>query len=147
MDYPDWVALDDPNILWLNTAFLFVASIFYQQAKTAVQKNNGGKVRVALVMAGVFTLCFLAGQYWAWQDIHDKGLFLHTNPANAFFYVLTGVHAVHILGGLWVWTISTVKAWSGIDSYKIRTTVELCTLYWHFLLLIWLIMFYLLLDT
>lgn len=147
MEYPDWIALDDPNILWLNTIFLFIASIFYQQAKTAVQRNNEGKVRVALIMAGVFTFCFLAGQYWAWQQMHDQGMFLYSNPANAFFYVLTGVHAIHILGGLWVWASSSIKAWSGVEAYKIRTTVELCTLYWHFLLLIWLIMFYLLLDT
>ena len=147
MDYPDWVQLSDPKILWLNTALLFLASIFYQLAKTAAQRSNEGKIRVNLVMAGVFTFCFLAGQLWAWQQMHDQGLFLHTNPAYAFFYVLTGVHAIHILGGLWVWARSTIKAWSGVEAYKIRTTVELCTLYWHFLLLIWLIMFYLLLET
>ena len=96
MEYPDWIALDDPNILWLNTIFLFIASIFYQQAKTAVQRSNEGKVRIALVMAGVFTFCFLAGQYWAWQQMHEQGMFLYSNPANAFFYVLTGVHAIHI---------------------------------------------------
>ena len=147
MDYPDWIILNDPKILWVNTFLLVLASIFYQRAKNAAQRNEEGGIRVGLVMAGVFTFCFLAGQVWAWQQLQDQGLFLHSNPANAFFYVLTGAHVIHILGGLWVWARSTIKAWTGVEAYKIRLSVELCTLYWHFLLLIWLLMFYLLLST
>lgn len=147
MEFPDWAALNDPQILWLNTGLLILASIFFQKTKTAAQRSEAGGVRVGLMMAGVFTFCFLAGQLWAWQQIHDQGLFLYSNPANAFFYVLTGLHAIHILGGLWVWGRTTIKVWSGVEVYKIRLSVELCTLYWHFLLLIWLLIFYLLLDT
>ena len=147
MDYPDWVVLSDPQILWLNTGFLVLASIFYQRAKTAAQRNQERGIRIGLILAGVFTFCFLAGQILAWQQLLDQGMYLYTNPANAFFYVLTGAHVIHILGGLWVWARSTIKAWSGVEAYKIRMSVELCTLYWHFLLLIWLLIFYLLLDT
>ncbi len=147
MEYPDWAALNDPQILWVNTGLLILASVFFQRAKTAAQRGEEGGVRVSLVLAGVFTFSFLAGQLWAWQQIHDQGLFLTSNPANAFFYVLTGLHALHIIGGLWVWAKSTAKIWSGVELYKVRLSVELCTLYWHFLLLLWLIMFYLLLST
>jgi cytochrome c oxidase subunit III len=147
MEYPDWVPLDDPQILWINTVLLILASIFFQQAKNAAQRNDEGGIRVGLVMAGMFTFCFLYGQYWAWQQIHDQGLFIYSNPANAFFYVLTGVHALHIIGGLWVWARSTMKVWSGQEASAVKSSVELCTLYWHFLLVVWLMMFYLLLST
>lgn len=147
MEYPDWVSLDDPQILWINTVFLILASVFYQYAKTSAQKNKEGGIRIGLVMAGLFTGCFLYGQYWAWQHLNDQGFFIYSNPANAFFYVLTSMHALHILGGLWVWGRSTIKVWTGADAASMRLSVELCTAYWHFLLVLWLIMFYLLLST
>ncbi len=147
MDYPDWVALDDPKILWVNTVFLILASLFYQYAKSSAHKSNEGGIRVGLIMAGLFTCCFLYGQYWAWQHLNDQGFFIFSNPANAFFYVLTSMHAIHILGGLWVWGRSTIKVWSGADAASMKLSVELCTAYWHFLLVLWLIMFYLLLST
>ena len=147
MEYPDWVPLDDPKILWVNTILLILASVFFQIAKTSAQRDEISGIRVGLVLAGMFTFCFLYGQYWAWQHINDQGLFIHTNPANAFFYVLTSLHALHIIGGLWVWARSTIKVWTGADAKTVKLTVELCTVYWHFLLLLWLIMFYLLLST
>ena len=147
MEYPDWVPLDDPQILWINSILLILASIFYQQAKNAAQQKEEGGIRVGLVLAGMFTFCFLYGQFWAWQHIHDQGLFIYSNPANAFFYVLTGLHALHIIGGLWVWARSTAKVWLGAEADEVKSSVELCTLYWHFLLVLWLIMFYLLLST
>ena len=147
MEYPDWVALDDPKILWVNTVLLILASLFFQKAKNSAQRYEISGIRVGLVLAGMFTFCFLYGQYWAWQYIHDQGLFIYSNPANAFFYVLTSLHALHIVGGLWAWGSSTVKAWTSDDVTTVRSTVELCTVYWHFLLVLWLIMFYLLLST
>ncbi len=147
MEYPDWATLNDPQILWLNTLFLIFGSVFFQKAKLAAQRSEESGARIGLIMAGFFTFCFLAGQLWAWQEIHDQGKFLYSNPANAFFYILTGLHALHIIGGLWVWGNSTIKVWSGVELYKVRLSIELCTLYWHFLLLIWLLMFYLLLST
>ncbi len=146
-EYPDWAALNDPDILWLSTLLLLLASVFYQKASNAAKRSEESGIRVGLVMAGVFTFCFLAGQVWAWQIIHEQGAFLASNPANAFFYILTGLHALHILGGLWVWGRSTIKVWSGEEAYKVRLSVELCSVYWHFLLVLWLIMFYLLLST
>ncbi len=70
-----------------------------------------------------------------------------TNPANAFFYLLTAVHGVHLLGGLWVWARSTTKVWTGAEADSVRLSIELCTVYWHFLLLVWIVMFGVLLST
>jgi cytochrome c oxidase subunit 3 len=61
--------------------------------------------------------------------------------------LLTATHAVHILGGLWVWSRTLFKLQSNIELRKVRTAVELCTIYWHFLLLVWLVLFALLLST
>jgi len=100
------------------------------------------------VITGVLTLGFVLGQFIAWQQLQNSGQFITSNPANAFFYFLTGAHAVHILGGLYVWARATVKVVLGTGNAEaIRRSIELCTIYWHFLLLVWLVLFGLLLST
>ena len=69
------------------------------------------------------------------------------NPANAFFYVLTAVHGLHMLGGLLVWGRSAIRVWRGAGAESVRLSVELCTVYWHFLLLVWAVLFGILLST
>ena len=90
---------------------------------------------------------FLFGQVATWQQLVDGGYFLTTNPANAFFYLLTAVHGLHLLGGLYVWGRSLQRVWSGADADTVRLNIELCTIYWHFLLLVWVVVFGLLLST
>lgn len=147
MEYGDWTPLIEPGILWINTGFLILASIFFQIARNAVIKSQVKKVKSNLLIAGIFTFTFIAGQIWAWQDLHDAGYFLTSNPANSFFYVLTAIHALHIFGGLWVWSKTVFKLQNKTEVQKLRMSVELCTIYWHFLLLVWLVLFALLLST
>ena len=90
---------------------------------------------------------FIAGQLIAWQQLVGSGYFLAANPANAFFYVLTALHGVHLLGGLVAWGRTAQKVWRGSDMQAVRLSVELCAIYWHFLLILWLVLFYLLLST
>jgi len=75
------------------------------------------------------------------------GYFAATNPANAFFFLVTALHAVHLLGGLVAWVRTSAKLRRGDALDKVRLSVELCTIYWHFLLIIWLLLFVLLLFT
>ena len=70
------------------------------------------------------------------------------NPANAFFYLLTGVHGLHLLGGLFVWARTLMRMTRlDVKPADLRLSVELCTVYWHFLLLVWLILFAVLSST
>ena len=71
-----------------------------------------------------------------------------SNPAVAFFYLLTAVHGLHLLGGLFVWGKTVTRmARPGAELIDVRSSVELCTVYWHFLLLVWLVLFAVLLST
>jgi len=147
MDYGDWTPLIEPGVLWANTFMLIMASVFFQRARNAAMRYQSKNIKTNLLIAGLFTFAFIAGQFWAWQSLYDAGYFLTSNPANSFFYVLTAIHALHILGGLWVWSKTTIKLQNNIDAHKVRVSVELCTIYWHFLLLVWLVLFALLLST
>lgn len=147
MEFGDWKPLPEPGILWLNTGLLILGSVFFQRARNAVIRNQENAVKTNLLMAGLFTFAFIAGQLWAWQGLQNAGYFLTSNPANAFFYVLTTVHALHIFGGLWVWSKTIFKLQNKVEVHRVRMSVELCTIYWHFLLLVWLVLFALLLST
>ncbi len=100
-----------------------------------------------LLAAGGFTFAFLAGQFWAWQQLNASGAFTLANPAYAFFLLLTALHGIHLLGGLWVWARATARVLRGAEVEKVRLSVELCTVYWHFLLLVWAVLFAVLLNT
>ena len=147
MDYGDWTPVTEPGVLWLNTGLLIFASIYFQIARNAAINNQVKKVKSNLIIAGLFTFSFISGQLLAWQDLYQAGYFFSSNPANSFFYVLTAIHALHILGGLWVWSKSVFKLQNKVEVQNIRVSVELCAIYWHFLLLVWLVLLALLLST
>ena len=144
MELPDWRSMPEPILLWLNTLVLFLASVVLQWTRLQLDSGQIRRIRVGLLLGGLLSLAFILGQLSAWQSLHSGGYFLYSNPANAFFYVLTGIHALHLVGGLWVWTRASLRVWWGGNPDKIRLSVELCTTYWHFLLLVWLVLFALL---
>lgn len=137
MDEADWTNLALPKVLWLNTAVLVIASAAMQWTLVAARRGQADVVRMGLASGGVFSFAFLAGQVWAWQQLNASGHYSATNPAYAFFILLTAVHGIHLLGGLAVWARATVRAVRGADFNKVRLSVELCTVYWHFLLVVW----------
>jgi len=147
MEGADWTTLAVPNGLWLNTGALILSSIAMQWTQVAARRGRIDGVRRGLIAGGVLTFCFLAGQLWVWQQMNASSYFLTSNPANAFFYLLTAVHGLHLLGGLWVWGKTTAKVSRGAAVGEVRLSVELCTVYWHYLLLVWLVLFALLLTT
>jgi cytochrome c oxidase subunit 3 len=138
----DWRPLPASKLLWLNTGALILSSVALQWAQVAAHRGQMDNVRVGLLAGGAFALAFLAGQLLVWKQLTAAGYFLATNPAYAFFYLITGIHGLHLLGGLVALGRTTDKVWRGfgVDQAQ-RLSVELCALYWHFLLLIWLFFF------
>lgn len=145
MELGDWVPLAEPHVLWTNTGLLVFASIAFQWTRNAANDGRTSRIRPGLWLAGVLTVAFLIGQTIAWLQLNASGQYITGNPSNAFFFLLTGVHALHILGGLYVWLRAMFRATSGSDD--VRESIELCTIYWHFLLLVWLVLFGLMLST
>ncbi len=144
----DWSPLAVPRVLWLNTALLTLSSAGMQGARGAARRAQADRVRVALIVAGVLALAFLAGQLVAWRELSASGHFMANSPAIAFFYLLTAVHGLHLLGGLFVWGKTVVRmTHPGVELVDVALSVELCTVYWHYLLLVWLVLFAVLLST
>lgn len=144
MELDDWRPMPESPQLWINTLILFAASVALQWTQRRLAAGEFGKVRSGLILGGVLSLAFVLSQLGVWYSMSSAGYALNNNPANAFFYLLTGIHGLHLLGGLWVWTRATLRLYAGATLEDIRLSVELCSLYWHFLLLVWLVVFALL---
>ncbi|GAB4065174.1 cytochrome c oxidase subunit 3 [Ancylobacter sonchi] len=141
----DWWPLPAPRLLWFNTGLLILASATLEWTKAQSRHASLDGVRFGLVGAGVFTLAFVVGQLVVWRELVEEGYFLASNPANAFFYLMTGLHGLHVMGGLVALARVTLRAFSadevGVERGKLRLGVELCAIYWHFLLVVWLVLF------
>lgn len=139
-----WRPLTNPVGLWVNTALLLASSAALQFASFAARNRNRPALRMLLAVAGFFAVAFLGGQLLVWEQLRDAGYYVASNPANGFFYLITGLHGAHLLGGLIAWTRSLLRACNDPDDARVRVSVQLVTVYWHFLFVLWLAMFALL---
>jgi cytochrome c oxidase subunit III len=140
MQLPDWRTMPIPPVLWLNTAMLVASSLALHGAKVAAHRGEAGELKFSLIAAGVSALAFLSGQLVAWQQLSHEGYGLTINPANDFFYILTGAHGLHVLGGLVALVRTSEKAWHPNPADRLSLSIELCAAYWHFLLFVWLVL-------
>jgi cytochrome c oxidase subunit 3 len=147
MHVGDWSPMPKPGLLWLNTGVLIVTSVAMQWTRAAANRGQMDDVRIGLIAGGVLTFAFLAGQLVVWQQLSASGYFVAANPANAFFYLLTALHGLHLLGGLVAWGRTAARVGRGAEVGEVRLSVELCAVYWHYLLVVWLVLFALLLST
>jgi cytochrome c oxidase subunit 3 len=141
MEFEDWRPAPPLWLLWVNTGLLVLSSVAMQWARVSVRHGELDEVRNGLLAGGAFAAAFLIGQILAWRRLNMMGAFDITNPAIAFFYLITALHGLHLMGGLVAWGKTTAQVWRGSDAVHVRLSVELCTVYWHFLLLVWLVLF------
>jgi cytochrome c oxidase subunit 3 len=137
----DWQSLPVPDLLWFNTAVLVMSSVALQWAHVAADREKLDDVKAALLLGGAFAVIFLIGQILLWRQLTAAGYFLARNPANAFFYLIIAAHGLHLSGGLVALGRTTVRVWRpGHQVNQQRLSIDLCTTYWHFLLLVWLVL-------
>lgn len=142
-----WQMLSEPWILWPNTLVLLAGSLVMQWAMHLGRRGEMVLAGRAFIAGGVAGILFLVGQLIAWREIIALGLYASVNPANAFFYLITGLHGLHLLGGLVAWLMVLLKTVNGATAAEVTASIELCGYYWHFMLLVWVGLFLLLLAT
>ncbi len=141
MAFEDWRPGPDIGLLWFNTLALLCSSIAMQWATIAVRRGQIDDAWSGLMTGGLLACVFLAGQVMAWRQLASMGTFSATVPAVTFFYLITVLHALHILGGLVAWGMTTARLLRGDAVVKIQQSIELCTVYWHFMFGVWVVLF------
>ena len=142
MDGADWSTIALPRQLWLSSALLLASSALLQRSSSAAGRGQGGRARASLLAGGGCAIAFLGVQLWAWQALVEARVMLAGNPAVSFFYVLTALHGLHVLGGLVAWVATMASASRPAASPRaVALRVALCARYWHFLLAVWVVLF------
>jgi cytochrome c oxidase subunit 3 len=134
---PDWVPVQIPWLLWVNTVVLLASSGTLELArKRLAQADVDGFKRFWLVTT-ILGVIFLVGQVVAWRILVGQGIYLASNPASSFFFIFTGAHGLHLLGGV---AGLIYVARRNFDKAKVTRTVaaEVTSYYWHFMDGLWL---------
>jgi cytochrome c oxidase subunit 3 len=132
-----------PRLLYVNTGVLLLSSITLEMARRAflsAPELEAGALGKSLLWLGItlaFGFAFVVGQYLVWRELAAQGLYLATNSNSSFLYVLTGVHALHVLGGITGLIRLTVRMTR--KKVTLRTSsVTNTVIYWHFMGALWL---------
>lgn len=143
---PPPVAL--PNVLWLSTALILASSATFEFAKRSLVAGLGLTYRRWIIITFALGLGFVSSQLFAWRRLVESGVYLATNPHSSFFYVLTGTHGIHLLGGLLALLYLLVREWKPWTDSKAearrRLAASVVGVYWHFMDGLWLYLFLLL---
>ena len=154
----DWKPMVVPQILWLNTFLLLLSSVTSELARRQIFREPGAteewlgmgspakKASLPwLAISLVLGFGFLSGQFLAWKQLFEQGIYASTNPSSSFFYLLTGTHAVHLFGGIiaFLWTVAANLLHRPLLSRQIA--LDVTAWYWHAMGILWLYVFTLML--
>jgi len=139
-----WPPPNAPALPWagllFSTVVILAASATIQWALGSIRAGNAAGLRTGLAATCVLSLVFLVSQYLNWVRVLP-GARAAPNLHSFIFYVLTGLHALHVLGGLVVLGVVTSRAWRGAYTARLHAGVSYATLYWHYLDVVWIVMF------
>ena len=142
---PDWQPLRAPSLLWLSSGALVASSVALETARRRLRALDLRGSEAWTWLTGALGASFVAAQFLAWRQLAAAGVFLATNPSSSFFYLLTGVHIVHVLGGL---------IWFGVVALRLRRMafapghdgLALFATYWHYLGALWLYLLFVMFE-
>jgi cytochrome c oxidase subunit 3 len=132
---PFWAPIALPDTLWASTAVILISSVTLEIARRWFRKGRWRFASKMLLATACLGGVFLALQLTAWRQLVAEGVYMTQNPHSSFFYLFTGLHAAHLVGGL-ISLFVVVLAKS-----KRRELVDVVSYYWHFLTVLWIALF------
>ena len=145
MHSKDWVSIPLPHGLYVNTAILLISSLTIELARTSCRVDAGKRYALWLYTTLLLGIAFLAGQVTAWQNLSARGVYLASNPGSLLFFLITGAHGIHLLGGIIALSYVAVGTGRLRRAGIQQTATDVIALYWHFLDGLWIYLLLLLL--
>ena len=137
----NWLEFSIPKIFTYSTIVLLISSISMHIAYIAAKKDNVMLLRLSISFTFVLGIVFLIMQFLGWGELTNNNVFFVGNPSGSFFYVLSGLHGLHIVSALIVLIFALVAAFKLKVHAKKLSQIEMCVTYWHFLDILWLYLF------
>jgi Heme/copper-type cytochrome/quinol oxidase, subunit 3 len=137
----NWVFFELPSLFYITSVIIVVSSITMQLAYWSAKKDNLERVKLMVTFTTILGVAFLIGQYLGWKELVVNRIFLVGNPSGSFVYVITGLHAVHLISAVVFLFIVLYSTFKFKVHSKNMAQIEMCTTYWHFLGGLWLYLF------
>lgn len=144
MEQGDWLHFELPQLFYVSTTIIIISSVTMNWVLSAAKKNELKNVKIAASLTLLLGIAFIYCQVKAWGVLYDQKVVFagdYSNAAGSFLYILTGLHLVHLIGGilslLVVWVKSLGERYNSEDLYGIK----LCAIFWHFLDVLWIFLF------
>ena len=137
----NWLEFDLPQSFWLTSGIILLSSVTMHWAYVSAKRDNLKSLRIAMITTTLLGVAFLIGQYLAWGDLVAMDVYFVGNPGGSFVYVLSGLHAAHLIGGVVFLLITLVSVLRYRVHAKSMDQIEMCATYWHFLDGLWLYLF------
>lgn len=142
-----WKEFAIPTWFYYSTAVIIISSLIYWMASRAFKVGDKRKFSLLMLMTSILGTLFLVMQYMGWARLVEIGIYLggaQSTASGSFFYIISGAHAAHILGGLFFLYYTTIKSFlKPLSSFK-DTTIDMIGTYWHFVDILWIYLFILL---
>ncbi len=140
----NWLEYEMPTIFWTNSAILIASSITMHWAYISAKRDNLQMLKIAMFITTLLGIGFLVGQWYSWVALVDMKVFFagsYSNPSGSFLYVITGLHAFHLITGIVFLAIILGASFQYKIHSKSMVRMEMCATYWHFLDILWLYLF------
>lgn len=137
----NWVHFELPQLFYLSTAFIVASSISMQWALAGIKKNQTSNLLTGLIVTLGLGLAFAFTQFLGWSQLVDEKIFFVGNPSGSFLYVITGLHLAHLFGGIIYMLVVITKSIRNKYSAENNLQIQLCSIYWHFLDVLWIYLF------
>ena len=144
----EWQPFALPVQVWVSTGLILASSVTYTIAQKALNAANQQKAKTWFLATTIFGGMFIASQLLAWFELVRRGVYVQSNPYAGFFYILTAVHAVHVIGGIIALGFIVLRTWEKTSSdeelTKRQQVSNAVAWYWHFMDGLWLVLLLLL---
>jgi cytochrome c oxidase subunit 3 len=132
---PYWDPVEIPGVLWLSTGLILASSATFETARQFYRKGEWRLASRLLLLTAAVGAAFVASQLTAWRKLVEQGAYLMENPHGSFFYLFTGLHAAHLIGGM------AALFYVVLGRNRRRELVDVVCYYWHFMGLLWLVLY------
>jgi cytochrome c oxidase subunit 3 len=139
----NWLEFSLPFTFYISTALVLLISFVLYKTKTYIKARESGMYKAGIILALVLSLLFIISQYVSWNTLAERGVDLKGNVSGSFLYLITGVHVLHVIGGVVALLISVIYAFMfPIDNRSDKANkFDLVANYWHFVDILWVVLF------
>lgn len=137
----NWKIFDLPSMFYYTTVLILLSSATMHWSYLQAKKFNLKNQKIGLWITFILGVTFLIGQYQGWKELVNNKVYFSGNPAESFVYVISGFHAVHIIAGLIIMLTAMIGVHSNINQTKNVFRMELSSVFWHFIDILWIYLF------